>query len=589
MSDRFIRQLREREFEKYLVDARNGRSETYGEWHTRTLENDAMVRGDFTVAYPNQLRTLEKPMVQNLAEVMVRDVSRLVADTDPTIRSMALGNDEKALRKKQLREGVAETYWDVNEGEILEPLWTMDLLVAGAAFAVAWYDDDSPYPKFDRVDPRYCYPDIYNGRLQDLLVINRIKLRQAAEMYPGLNLPDQGPTNDLECEIIDYYSKTKVVKAVALVRKGEATAGSTWIVDAWDPQEIGIVPAVMAQLPSHDGAFRGAIDQVGPSILAKNKVARLMTQYAEQQVTSPFVGKGVINAHEKPGPNTMYQLDPNVPDAQLGRVQPAGGSPQLFALLQYLDSEQRGQIGYPQARQGEVSQSIASASFVAATQGQLSSLVREVQKYLGRMREHLTEVCFKIDENYLNESKPITVMLPSGRSTTYTPKSTVEGVYRTKVIYGASAGMDRLNADVRLLQLHGAKAISRQTLRENLEFVNDPEAEDDLYEREQVRDALMQKFVGDPTAPFDLVLETFLSMEDGKSFSDAVKEAREKAAQQVEAQAQEPQPELAAPAEPTQVVEGEIEAGEQDVSALGGAGEVEFSPGPLEQIFVGNS
>jgi hypothetical protein len=200
------------------------------------------------------------------------------------------------------------------------------------------------------------------------------------------------------------------------------------------------------------------------------------------------------------------------------------------------------------------------------------------------MRERLTENCFKLDEKHLNYKKPITAFIPAGRETSYMPEDAIEGLYRVQVLYGAGAGLDRLNADVRLLQLYGAGLIDAETARENLEFVHDPAAVEDRFEREQVGKALMQKFVADPAAPFDLVLEVFGIMTEGKSFAEAIKIVREKAAKAAEQQVQAPQ----VPGQPTQVPEQAIEKGATAPEQLGGAGEVQFNPPPLEQIFVGS-
>lgn len=586
----FIEALRNREFENYLVEWRNERTDSYSGWKDRVIYADALVGGDWTVAFPNQIKANERPMVQNTAEVMARDVPRLVGEQNPTMRSVAKGDTEAARNRKQLREAVAETHWSECHADELEPLWTMDLLVAGAAFSNVSIHEDCDYPVVDRIDPRLCLPDIYNGKLIDLIVRRNMKLRQVKAVFPDFDLPTTNATDNTEVEVIEYYGPDMTVRAIGFVRGGKLIQGQTWIVDASKHDKKFGCMAQMVKLPTHDGAFRGMIEQVGNSLLAKNKVVRLMTQYADQQVAAPFVAKGILNPGDKPGPNTVYIADGNVPDAGMSRVQPAGGSPQLFALVGLLDSNERGQIAYPEARQGTVSQSIASASFVAATQGQLSSVVRDVQKYIGKLREQATSLSFKLDEEFLNYEKPVMTDVPIGKDNRYTPKDTIEGVYKVRTVYGAGAGLDRLNADVRLLQFHGAGAISKETMRENIEFVGDPEVEASRWERDQVENALLQKFVGDPNAPFDVVLAVFEKMHsDGLSFADAVKEARAEAAKQAEAQAQPGLPQPGAPGQevPPQVAEGAVEAGATSPEQLGGAGEVEFNPPPLEQIFVG--
>lgn len=590
MDTNFIEQLKARQFESYLVETRNSRVDTYSGWRTRTEIADALVRDDWVVAFPNHVLANERPMIQNTAQVMVRDVPRLVSEQQPSMRSIAKNDTDTQRNKKQIREAVADTYWLESEAELLVPLWTMDLLITGTAFSTVSVEEGCQYPVIDRIDPRLCFPDVYNGKLQDLVVTRRMKLRQAERLF---TIPEgmyqAGPGDKEEVEIIEYYGPKEQVRAIASVSGGTVRPDKAWIIDAAPLDLDGQLTVQFAQLPSHDGSFTGMIEQVGNSLLAKNKIVRLMTQYADQQVAAPFVAKGVINPNDKPGPNTVYHIDPNVAGGGMDRVQPAGGSPQLYALLQMMDSNERGQLAYPEARQGNVSQSIASASFVAATQGQLSSVVRECQKYIGRLREQATSVAFKLDAKHLDFDKPIVTDIPAGRDNHYTPSDAIDEVYRVRAVYGASAGMDRLNADVRLLQFYGSGLLSQETARENIEFINDPEVEASRWEREQVEKALLQKFVGDPNAPFDLVLQTFEEMHsDGISFADAVTKIRAEAAKQAEAEVQPGAPQIPGQPPTPQVAPGAIEAGATSPQALGGAGEVEFNPPPLEQIFVGN-
>lgn len=594
MSKTFIEELREREFEQYVVDQRNGyvSNDSFMNWRQRTKDVDDLIAGNYTVVWPNHLKSNEKPLVQNLAQVMSRDVPRLVSDIMPSLRSVAKKDGKEGDEAKYLREAIALTYWDENEGDLAVPLWTIDLIVTGAAFGVAWADEDEdcPYPLFERVDPRFCYPDIHNGKATDLMVIQRIKMRQAKRMFP--EVPFSTKAYDVgEVEILDYYAKDMVVKAITEYEEGkEAKAGSTIIVSA-DKLELKRAPIAFAQLPSHDGAFRGLFDQSGDSMLARNRIARLMERYVDQQVAAPIVEKGLLNKNAKPGPNTMYSLDPQVEDAQMGRLQPAGSSPQLFALMQMLGEESRGAIGYPSARQGVTDISQGSASFMGASQGSLTSVVRECQKYIGKMREDLNATLFELDEKVLNFSKPLTVGTTSNKST-YTPKTAIEGVYKTKVVYGASAGLDRLQADARLLQLYTSGIITAKTSRENLEFVEDAEQEAEEWESEQTRKAILQKLVGDPNAPFDLVFDIFAGQEEGLSFGEAVVAARN-AQRQTQAAAGgapgAPQgQQLPAPpgVEPTaQVAEGGIERGAQPGEVPAG-GEPEFSPAPLGQFIM---
>ena len=566
--------LKNRLEEPYLLDTRNGRVDTFGDWNTRIDQARTLAAGSFSVRDPGQRTTVEKPYVMNIAETMPRDVSRLVAESIPAIRAFPHDDTIKARDAAHLREAIAETYVETNRGHLLRPQWAMDLIYAGAAFGVAWTDSSSDYPRYTRIDPLYCYPDVVNGQLQNLLVVQRMKIRVAAQLWPDAGLTEiaarvKGGAAD-EVEIWDYYDNNgaECIKAVSVIDKGlkPVGPGGVVVVQRYEPKTSS-PPAVMAQLPSFDGAFRGMLDQVGGSLEAK----------------------GIINADDQPGPNTIYQHDPNVNDSRLGRIQPAGSAPQLFALLQLVDGEQRGALAYPAARQGEVSQSIASGSFISASQGQLSTLVRTVQELIADMQRELIRICFQLDEKHRDFSKP--VMRSVHRRATYTPSKDIAGRHLVQVVYGAGAGIDRLNADVRVLQYKGAGLISDSTARDQIDFLRDSASEADLIEQEATGKAILQRFLADPNSDLMSLVDIYLAQADGESFVDALKKVRERMEQQQAEQAKAAQEQMGGMlndmAQP--MAPGE----EQQALQAGGIPsqlpqELEFAPPPLEQVIVRN-
>lgn len=583
-----LENLEGRVTEEYLLQHREFYGEHFNSWKSRIAETDRVLRGEFPVLYPGEQATVLLPVVQNLAETFTRDVARLVNEAEPTIQSGAKNDTDRETRKALVREAAADTHWMANRGRLMVPLWTMDLLITGAAFAVAWTDSASEYPHFLRVDPRYCYPDIHNGVLQDLLVSQRMKLRVADRLFPDLGLMDKAKTlRDVaeDVEVWDYYSRDESVKAVSLLKKGGKPWGASGVVvvKRWQPM-IDCPPVAFVQLPSHDGAFRGMLDQIGGSLTAKNRIVQRIIEYMDQLIHAPFFEVGVTNWQTPPGPRTVYHGDPNSPVApQMTRLSPAGSAPDIYALVSYLDEQQRGQIAYPASRQGNVSQSIASAAFVSSTQGNLSSVVREVQYLLGDLRRQLHHIGFALDQKWLDFEKPLVRSVE--KQSTYVPSRDIDGRYDVEVIYGVGAGLDRLNADVRLLQFKGAGILSDETVRANIEFLKDPAAEPDRIEREEVARAIRQRFLTDPSIQFDFIAEVLAEQrKNGLSLVDAVAVVRQRM------QAQAP----AAPAEeelPTPPA-GEPAATEQLALERGAVPEEQvalehvFQPPPLEQILI---
>lgn len=584
----------------YLVQSRNYRvSETYADRDRRYEEVDKLLRGEWGYTLPGDNAVVEDPMVMNLGHAFTQDVSRLTAEQTPVFRAPVYGDGQQDYKNAVLRETVAQTIWHANRGDLLVPQWAIDLTVCGAAYTVCWLDD-SDYPRFTRVDPRHCYPTIQNGEMIDLLVVHVFPAAVADQMFPGRDIlvtsRDKGLKNDVE--IWEYYTKGYATRWVAYKDKSDQFDPSRSVMLNETYYDIDCVPATYTQIPSHDGAIRGMLDQIGASLQAKNKIASLMVKYTEHQVFAPWESKGILNDTATPGPNTVYRHDPNAPgETFMRRVSPAGSNPGLFALMNLLDLDQRGAIGYPASRQGEVSTSIASAAFVESTQGQLSSVVKSIQAHEADMRSQTLEVLLELDVAHRDFEKPLFKSVD--KKTTYVPSRDVG--HRTKIFvtYGAGAGMSRQNADTRILNLLGARLIDRGTARDNIEFLRDRTDIQDKIEMENAEDALQQLFWPDPTVPIDVKFRVkSLMQKKGYSLTDAWEEVQAELAAEAEAQAQvqaelAAQQEAAVPAAPVEGGEVVPEAATEQAVALEKGqrvtepADIELPRAPMEQIFIG--
>lgn len=502
--------------EEFMVGLRAHRTHNYSAWKSRIDTVDKLYRGEWNTVFPDETSEQELPHVMNLVQVTLDDVARLVSEALPSVTCYATGDEERDQKNAYIREAIAETYWGVNNGEILTPKLAQDLLGTGACFLVV-DTTDKDYPCIHRIDPRMAFPDTHNGQLFDLLVNQSMKVRVAAHLFPRLELMRyDNPEICDSVEVLEYYSKKECVQAVLLTKGGMPIPGGYIEVKRWDPE--GVLPVAFAQLDSFDGDFRGMFDQITGSLATKNRLIKLTLDYTDQLVYAPVVSKGLLNPEVKYGPSAHYRLDPNIMDAQMGRLSPAGSSPQLFQVLEYLDREQRSGVAYPAQRQGEVSQSIASASFVASTQGQLTSTVRNCQRLLGSVRKQLNAICFALDERFMDHPKPL--LRPVGKKKEYSPSRDIKGQTDSIVSYGAGAGLDRMNADVRVLQHLGAGLISRETAREQIDYLAQDGEEADRINREMAESALTQKFLSE--APWDVIVQVWDEMAKGTSMAEAI-------------------------------------------------------------------
>ena len=458
---------------------------------------------------------------------------------------------------------------------------------------VAWPTGDGLYPSFTRVDPRHAYPTIQNGNLLDLFVIHVFPAAVAEAMFPGRGITQNTAGNKIkdEVEVWEYYTQGYASRWIAYLDVGgQADPSLVELVDeaVYDEE---CMPAHYTQLATHDGAIRGLLDQIGNSLEAKNKIASLLVKYTEHKVFAPWEERGILNPDDTPGPNTVYHHDPNSPnDTFMRRVPPAGSDPALFALMGMLDDDQRGSVGYPSSRQGEVSQSIASAAFVESSQGQLSSIVKDVQSHLADLRAQTTETLLKFDEKYMNFTKPLIKSV--GKRNTYKPSTAIKNRYHIRVSYGAGAGMSRSNADTRVLNLLGARLIDRGSARDNVEFLRDRSDIQDKIEMENAEDSLQQLFWPDPSIPIDIKFMVKKAMTDeGLSLADAWLQVQEVMAKEAEAMAQLQQGQPQAPQAPGGQVQPEA-ATDQALALEKGQivqepADIDLPPAPLEQIFIG--
>lgn len=571
--------------EQYLLGARNARKEGFSAWKSRTENADNVVRGGFASG--------EQPSILNLADKMPRDAARLASEVKPSYYAPPVGDTKDQIRNASLRTVIGEGYFTHINWPLIRPQLVFDTVITGAAFVSYWTDPvSSPYPQGMRLDPRGCFPTIFNGELLDLLVCTEMKAAAAQRLFPGQPIlatafheDKDGLRTEKSVEVYEYYSAEECVRAWGVVGP-DGSATDAALVSVWRP-ETGIIPVSFYQLPSPDGAIRGLLDQIEGNLKAKDELVKNVLEVAAQAAYAPMFVKGVINADTPPGPDVLYQADPSVPDAGMTRVQPATFSPQIPQVLDFIDQETRGQLSYPATRQGETGVSQGSGAYIAATQGDLTSLVREVQRGLQSMQEQGARVMFALDEAKLDFEKPL--FRSSGKKKTYKPTRDIGGKYMLQVSYGAGAGLDRQATDVRLLNYYSAGLIPGRRVLGETDFVDDPEAWLQERQDEELERVALQRFSGDPTTSLDFLMTVLaLKREEGLDFVEAYTTVMQEMASQ-QAPAAGGEQGMLSPSQPMAPgAEGLAAGAEATAPQPGGAPAIpgQFSPQPLQQVFV---
>lgn len=518
-----------------LMNMRSHRDNDYQSWHKRIQITDYLYDGNWAAVYPDESIKGVGPMVMNLVQTEMDDISTLAAESEPSVRIWPRKDTKEAQDKSYILESIAENYWTRNNAREMETELTLDLVGSGGCFVVIDEDQEDGFPCIRRIDPRMAYPNVFRNEIFDLFVAQEMKLETAKQVFErftglyGSNIPEDMAD---AVEVWEYYSKDECMQALSLVKNGKPVPNTAEILHRWKPRAF---PVAFARLPSYDGAFRGMFDQIGGSLMAKNRLVQLMLDYADQAIYAPLTSKGLLNDEELPGPQAHYRLDPNVPDAQMGRMQPATSNPQLYGLLDFLDREERAGTAYPTSRHGEVSQSIASAAFVNSTMGQLTSVVRKVQRLVGRVRERVLEASFEVDRTGKGKGETRTLRRPVGKKNSYVPEKDIPEGVKVQVVYGAGAGLDAMAADTRVLQHLGAKLISKETSREHIDYIPEDAEEGDRILREDMQDAMVGKFL--EGADWQTISSVYMAMSDeGVPIAEAIQKAVQMAAPPPEAQ-----------------------------------------------------
>jgi hypothetical protein len=572
---------------QYIADQVNGyrQQARYQDHKRRIQDNFKLYGGDFTSLYPDEWipRT---PKVENKYKNALHDLTRLACEAAPMPVFALTDESTAAYKAARVRETIAATTWEMNNGPDIEARLYMDLIGSGMMALACVSNPRSDYPQFYRLNPVGMYPKVRNGQLISMLYEETMSLEEAASQWPDIHfIKKDRAKNVLVITLFDDMAVSQFVcqpTTAGTKVKETHRVSDTWV------HELGCVPVAYRQQDSLDEEFRGLLDQIGGPMMVRNRIVAYMDDYMEDMVHAPYEERGILNPNAKPGPDTIFHHDATYDgNTFMRRVPPAAPAGQVFGVLQYMDDQESKEAIQPPSRVGSVSQSIASGSFVSSTQGGLSSAIKELQRQMGALRKKLTYITFKIDEKHLDMNKPL-IRGVKGKNT-YTPSKDIKEQYTCRYLFGAAAGVDRQYADQRVLTQLGAGLISKETGRQQIEYLDDAASEQDKIDREQLGNTIFQRFAADPSQPLHIAAQAFIEMGKGASLLEAV----EKIAPELVKAAQQQQPTPGGVPGELAVAEAPADGGASDLEAPAPAGPtgpgfapLEFASQPLQQQIV---
>lgn len=460
----------ERQDAARYLDEHSKRISHWREHKERIRDVTNMAKGDWHLVFPDGQSQVEKPKVPNVIQLKLNDASGLASTVQGSIRCDPASGNERAKPKAEKRERICEYYRRCNNSHLMSARFFQDLMIAGVNYRVVLPDFSKREPWIRRIDPRWAYPDtLYSPdrEIRNFLVSYQESRSALAAEHQGIDKPRQGESDLVD--VLEWYDGSEFLR-VAAIPDGRSKRG---VVLARMENLLSRVPVVISSYPSFDGEFRGIFDQVIGVLEAENRILNLLLDATADMVSSPIIEYDIENPEDY---GTGAILHAKSEKARWQRGQPEGPSGALFAILNEARGSSRIGAVYPEARQGEVQQAIASAAFVSAITGNLSTEIAHFQRLEGDAMANALSLALEIDEKYLDdgELKYITGSANAKRfSESYRPSVDIRGDYQVRVEYGGAAGGDQQAHIIRLVQQYINGLIDEETVMEALPDVKD--------------------------------------------------------------------------------------------------------------------
>lgn len=447
-----------REWEDYLPGVREFRTAgSRTDLTKRDNDYDDLYAGRWQAVGISEMQGGIPPYIENGFQTASDDYARLVSSARPsvTVRPVVLDKDSK--RKAQVVEAILGSHWAYNFFDEDVPQLAYDF-VRGRAFVSVWWRPECPYPTFEVLDPRTCFPRWRGKQLVDLLTRTVRQRAEVADEYPGLL--DGDPAKTEEVEVLDYYSRLWLVKVVCGI-EGGSLQGRPHVAQA-TINKTGVVPVAAGRLHTGDRQMRGLIDQAKYPMLTRNTGVAYIVKHLRRTVMAPTVTFDVADGSVD-GPDGEIKL--LSPEGRFDRAAPQRIAPEAFKVLADLAEAVSGATGVAAQRGGQDLPSILSATGVNAVNGVENTNVEYLQQCVAALRRQICYIGLAVDRTYRDYEKPL--LVPSTQET-YTPSEDAMEFPHIEVTYGVGAGLDPYNRMTALFAAAGNRFISKEYGRSQL-------------------------------------------------------------------------------------------------------------------------
>jgi hypothetical protein len=617
---------RQRVTQEYILNQWEGtvKQQRLQQWHADISDVDLVYQGNAPVRNLDETIKNEGWKVTNLVQANADDISRLTEESNDSVQCHALTDKDADEKRARIRAAIARSWWMAGDGDFIKPELALDYAMAGAMFLACVVRPGNPYPEPRRIDPRYAYPSLINNdpryaypslinnRLVDLMVVQTVHAREARALwgdafdqgwdgnggYAGIYAQIKNRKNSDQVDIVDYYGPDALCTAIIAKSGGKGT-GAFFVQFSPNPLNgidcmRGRLPVAFRKRPTGNDELRGFLSQSIGKQMTANRIRSLQLDFAQQVINSPWFERGTDLEDQTIDAETV--IHGRDQDALLQRIGPPPTSPLPDSLVSELEVAQRNEGSFPPSRQGDIPQSIASAAFVDATQGERSTMIRHINKRLSAVRQEWNEVAFAMAP--AGEAK---LLVPVEGRKSYNPTKDIwldgQPEIENEVTNSIGSGLGKLNQYSLLNQLVGNQLIPRELAMEQIGEVSDVKAAQELQDKELVKTAFMQKLLSDPNSDVPFLGKLLMAMGSGVDIVTALGTVQEELARMAAAtQAQNappPQPGLAptgtegAPANPQEqlsLVKGGVPG---QAPELQGSGSFQPPPLPQTQIDIG--
>lgn len=423
-----------------------------------------------------------EPMVANMVDVAARDIAEVLSPPPTLSCASSRATTDKARAFAEKRTAIAYGYFDA--ARLSVSLMTMADQYATYGFAVGRVrpDPDRRLPIIQFIDPRGCYPlfdtwgntaAVYESRQVDRIDAERMFPALAERLYRK-----HGQMGPSQVEMVRYHGRDGSL----LFAPSEPD-----LVLAESPNPIKEPLVHVFTRPGLTDEPIGQFDDVLAVQVAKARFALLTLEAAQKSVQAPIaLPMDVLEMNIGPDATLKSQQPQNIQRVRLDVPREA------FTQQGILDQELRQGARYPEARTGNVEQSIVTGRGVQALMTGFDSQIKSGQAMFAHGIGVLFTKAFKLDEALWPNTEKTIRGNANGTpyEIKYKPSRDIKGDHTIDVTYGLMAGLQPNQALVFGLQARGDKLISRDFLRKQMPFSLDAGQEESKVDVEDLRDSL---------------------------------------------------------------------------------------------------